>query len=283
MLRHEYRSVAVLVVAAAAMCTSPDFSLAAEATKPARVEEITGSELKRVILTAEAAQRVAIEMGTVREEPVKRWLLVDGEVEAVPDQSVAAASAATATDAADAASPIVPVRVRIPRLDDPEVVARQTYIVLSLGDDDNGDDDEKEADDVNDTNDGNKILVLTMDGNSGEVRTPLDQAFSGKAQYFEMSSTDHSLTPGQRVQVKLAQPDSGKPQKTVPYSAVIYDLHGKTWIYSSPEPLVFVRQPITVEYVHQDVAVLTDGPATGTAIVSVGAAQLMGVEQRGAK
>ena len=51
----------------------------------------------------------------------------------------------------------------------------------------------------------------------------------------------------------------------------------------SPEPLVFVRQPIAIAYVHEDVAVLKDGPATGTAIVSVGAAQLMGVEQRVAK
>ena len=108
--------------------------------------------------------------------------------------------------------------------------------------------------------------------------TPLDEA--EQAQYYEVSNPDQRLTPGQHVQVKLPQPDSGKPQRVVPYSAVIYDLHGGTWVYGNPEPRVFVRLPVEIEYVHKDVAVLKDGPPTGTLIVSVGAAELMGVEQR---
>ena len=51
--------------------------------RPASVEAIPGSDLKRVILTAEAANRIALETMAVREEPVKRWLLVDGQVEAI--------------------------------------------------------------------------------------------------------------------------------------------------------------------------------------------------------
>ena len=54
-------------------------------------------------------------------------------------------------------------------------------------------------------------------------------------------------------------------------------------VYGNPEPRVFVRQPVDIEYVHKDVAVLKDGPPTGTLIVNVGAAELMGVEQRGVK
>jgi hypothetical protein len=64
----------------------------------------------------------------------------------------------------------------------------------------------------------------------------------------------------------------------IPYSSVIYDLHGDTWTYTSPEALTFVRHPINVDYIEGDVAVLTDGPSPGTAIVIVGAAELYGTE-----
>src|SRR5438105_627457 len=29
----------------------------------------------------------------------------------------------------------------------------------------------------------------------------------------------------------------GTPREAVPYSAVIYDLHGETWVYTNPKPL----------------------------------------------
>ena len=67
-------------------------------------------------------------------------------------------------------------------------------------------------------------------------------------------------------------------RKIVPYGAVLYDAHGGTWVYTSPEPLVFVRHRIIVDYIEEDRAVLSDGPPTGTEVVSVGAAELFGTE-----
>jgi hypothetical protein len=49
-------------------------------------------------------------------------------------------------------------------------------------------------------------------------------------------------------------------------------------VYVSPEPLVFVRQPVSVEQIDGDLAILTDGPEPATRIVTVGAAGLLGVE-----
>jgi len=65
---------------------------------------------------------------------------------------------------------------------------------------------------------------------------------------------------------------------TIPYAAVLYDPDGVTFTYTSPEPLVFVRQSITVDRIDGDLAFLTDGPPTGTAVVVVGAAELYGTE-----
>jgi Cu/Ag efflux pump CusA len=68
------------------------------------------------------------------------------------------------------------------------------------------------------------------------------------------------------------------PSKVLPYSAVIYDLMGATWVYTNPEPLTYVREPITIAYVQLDTAVLAAGPDLGTRIVTVGAAELYGAE-----
>jgi membrane protein implicated in regulation of membrane protease activity len=71
---------------------------------------------------------------------------------------------------------------------------------------------------------------------------------------------------------------SGTRQRMIPYSAVLYDLDGKTWAYTNPETLVFVRQRIEVTAIRGDVAMLSDGPPAGTQVVSVGAAELLGIE-----
>ncbi len=70
----------------------------------------------------------------------------------------------------------------------------------------------------------------------------------------------------------------GTPQEAVPYSAVIYDLHGETWVYTNPEPLTFVRAHITVDSIDGDLAVLSEGPPSGTAVVTVGGSELYGTE-----
>jgi hypothetical protein len=67
-------------------------------------------------------------------------------------------------------------------------------------------------------------------------------------------------------------------RSVVPYSAVIYDNAGKTWVYTNPEPLVFVRHAIIVDSISGPSAVLTDGPPIGTSVVTIGSALLYGAE-----
>jgi hypothetical protein len=71
---------------------------------------------------------------------------------------------------------------------------------------------------------------------------------------------------------------AGKKRKVVPYGAVLYDAEGKTSVYVTSAPNTYVREPITVDYIEGDRAVLVAGPAAGTAIVTVGAAELYGTE-----
>jgi len=64
----------------------------------------------------------------------------------------------------------------------------------------------------------------------------------------------------------------------VPYSAVLYDADGGTWVYTNPDGLTFVRASISVDDIDGDVARLSNGPAAGTAIATVGVAELYGAE-----
>ena len=70
----------------------------------------------------------------------------------------------------------------------------------------------------------------------------------------------------------------GAQRRVIPYAAVLYDTEGNTWTYANPEPLVFVRHRITVDRIEGEKAILSDGPAAGTAVVTVGAQELYGSE-----
>jgi hypothetical protein len=65
---------------------------------------------------------------------------------------------------------------------------------------------------------------------------------------------------------------------SVPFGALLYDAEGRTWVYTSPAPLTYVRQRVDVLRVVGDTVVLRDGPPAGTQIVTVGAPELLGTE-----
>jgi hypothetical protein len=73
-------------------------------------------------------------------------------------------------------------------------------------------------------------------------------------------------------------PRSDANQKAVPYSSLIYDPQGNTWIYTSPESRVFVRAPIDVDFIEGDTVYLKNGPDPGTDIATVGVAEIYGTE-----
>ncbi len=78
------------------------------------------------------------------------------------------------------------------------------------------------------------------------------------------------------AQVEVRQMSS--EHLAVPYSAVMYGLEGETWVYTNPEPQVYIREPIVIEYIEDDWAALVEGPEVGTPVVTVGASLLYGAE-----
>jgi hypothetical protein len=107
-----------------------------------------------------------------------------------------------------------------------------------------------------------------------------------KVEHVEGSSDVSRLTltakAAERLGIQTAQVReqkvAGKQRKVIPYGALLYDSKGDTYVYVTARPLTYVREPVTVDYIGAGSVVLTDGPAAGTAVVSVGAAELYGTE-----
>ncbi|MEY8689858.1 MAG: hypothetical protein AB9M53_08270 [Leptothrix sp. (in: b-proteobacteria)] len=75
-----------------------------------------------------------------------------------------------------------------------------------------------------------------------------------------------------------AAASKGEQRRVIPYAAVLYDTEGNTWTYANPEANVYMRNRIVVDHIDGDNAVLSAGPATGMAVVTIGAEELFGSE-----
>lgn len=74
------------------------------------------------------------------------------------------------------------------------------------------------------------------------------------------------------------KPGPGGAGLLFPYAALLYDAQGKTWVYINPEPRVFERQSVTVTKIEAGAVTASVGPAVGTPVVTVAAAELFGAE-----
>lgn len=95
--------------------------------------------------------------------------------------------------------------------------------------------------------------------------------------YYEIENADGAFRPGQRVQVNVDLKESGE-HLVVPWSAVLQDIHGGSWVYVQRAPGVYVRTRVDLRRVAGDLAVLARGPDPGVEVVSVGVAELAGSE-----
>ena len=76
----------------------------------------------------------------------------------------------------------------------------------------------------------------------------------------------------------VGQDTGGASMTVIPYSAVIYAKDGTAWTYTNPAGRSFVRHELAVDRIAADQAFLTLGPPIGTMVVTVGVAELWGVE-----
>ena len=95
--------------------------------------------------------------------------------------------------------------------------------------------------------------------------------------FYEMINDGGELRPGHKVVVTL--PLKGQEEcLVIPWAAVLFDIHGSSWVYERIAPHTFVRRRAEVEFVSGSDAVLAAGPEPGTEVVTDGSAELFGTE-----
>jgi hypothetical protein len=85
---------------------------------------------------------------------------------------------------------------------------------------------------------------------------------------------------GLETSVVVAGPAPERTSTTlvIPYSAVVYDAEGDAWVFAATAARTYQRAPIVIDTITANSAILTRGPAPGTAVVTVGASELVGAE-----
>lgn len=219
---------------------------------PARLEEIPGSDYKRVIITEKAAKRLDLQTIPVREEQVTRKRTVGGELVTLSETEGSGAGPLWA-------------RISLHHSEWSQVDLGQPGLVLPLDADDEGElgwfaepDEGPPHDDAEDIDLPGEDLVEEL--------------------YYQIAGPEEGLAAGQAVLVELALSSEEPLRKVIPYAAVLYGVNGETWVYTNPERLSFVREAITIDFIERDQAYLLEGPEVGTAVVTLGAAELFGTE-----
>jgi multidrug efflux pump subunit AcrA (membrane-fusion protein) len=81
-----------------------------------------------------------------------------------------------------------------------------------------------------------------------------------------------------RIELQTAKVRVNGERMVVPHVALIYNPDGDVFVYTRPEPRTYIRAPVEVRHVAGDRVVLSDGPPSGTDVVTVGAAELLATE-----
>lgn len=95
--------------------------------------------------------------------------------------------------------------------------------------------------------------------------------------YYALADTSRGLRPGERVLVEL--PLRGAEQGlVVPDAAVLYDIHGATWVYEQVGPQTYMRRRVEVSRQAGGRSAIRRGLREGATVVTTGAAELFGTE-----
>lgn len=71
---------------------------------------------------------------------------------------------------------------------------------------------------------------------------------------------------------------NGSEMLVVSTAALIYDLQGNTWVYIKSAPLTYHREPVMVDHIDGEMVYLKEGLSMDTEVVTVGVAELYGID-----
>lgn len=94
---------------------------------------------------------------------------------------------------------------------------------------------------------------------------------------YELPWGGQAVRPGQRVLAMVAMHGTAR-RRVVPHAAIVRDAYGGDWVYVRRQEHEYARQRVEVAWLEGGDALLRDGPAVGTEVVTSGATELFGAE-----
>jgi hypothetical protein len=94
----------------------------------------------------------------------------------------------------------------------------------------------------------------------------------------ELKSVTLTEKAVERLGIQLAEVSAASETLTVPSGALWMDIEGTFWVYTNPEPNVYIRHAVEVLDDDGQLAVLSSGPDPGTLVVTAGVPELFGTE-----
>jgi len=121
------------------------------------------------------------------------------------------------------------------------------------------------------------------DGGAPARATPVVAPLRGDASaasvdlHYAVAQSQPAFRPGERVLVEL--PMKGNTRGlVVPEAAILYDIHGATWVYEDLGSHAYARRRVEVERHAGDRVVVSRGIGEGAKVVTTGAPELFGTE-----
>lgn len=105
-----------------------------------------------------------------------------------------------------------------------------------------------------------------------------DSLTSSTHLYYAIQNNQSALRPMQRVSVSLKSRSKSIQVLTMPWSAVVFDVYGGSWVYAQQSTNVYERKRVFLDHVVGQQAVISEGPLEGSKVVVNGALELFGVE-----
>jgi hypothetical protein len=128
------------------------------------------------------------------------------------------------------------------------------------------------------------VALVAAVGTSACAEAPSDEHVIDEPATVEEIGADQTritLTEqaAERLAIETAPVERAGGQTVVPAGALMLDPAGAYWVYTNPSPLVFVPQQVTLDREDDNgLAHLVEGPPVGTDVVTLGAAELYGIE-----
>jgi hypothetical protein len=123
------------------------------------------------------------------------------------------------------------------------------------------------------------ILLLAACGEAPTDSHEIDEPYSlEEVQGTELARVTLTEPAARRLGIETAPIAEAGDLMLVPSAAVMVDAEGVFWVYTNPEPLVFVRHEISIEREEGDRTFVSAGPRVGTLVVTVGVPELYGAE-----